>query len=59
MAKSNSSNSGGIGFWVALFLLFLNLRLAGVIIGFTSIWIPLAVVAVLLMLIALCGGFNR
>jgi hypothetical protein len=62
MSKSNSSSSDGIGFGGALFLLFLGLRLAGVIDWpwiwvFAPIWIPLALLGVIgavVVIIAWC-----
>jgi hypothetical protein len=60
MSNSNSSSSGGIGFGGALFVL----RLAGVINWpwiwvFAPIWSPLALLSLGVIVLALCGVFNR
>lgn len=64
MRSTNSSSSGGIGFGGALFLLFLGLRLAGVIDWpwvwvFAPIWIPLALVAVGLLVIGVVSCIGQ
>lgn len=58
MSSNNSSSSDGIGFTGALFLLFLGLRLAGVIDWpwiwvFAPAWIPLALVGAGLIIIGI------
>lgn len=64
MSRSESSSSGGIGFSGALFLLFLGLRLAGVINWpwvwvFAPIWIPLALAAVILLVIGIVAYISE
>lgn len=58
MASNKSSSSNGIGFGGALFLLFLGLRLAGIIDWpwvwvFAPIWIPVNLAAVILVIIGI------
>ena len=62
--KSGSSSSSGIGFWGLLTVLFIGLKLGGII-GWSwlwvlaPLWIPGAVLAAILSvcaLVVLCGG---
>jgi hypothetical protein len=64
VSSPNTSSSGGSGFFTLLFLLFLGLRLAGVIDWpwiwvFAPIWGPLVFALLGLIVLALCGVFNK
>ena len=64
MTSNKSSRSNGIGFGGALFLLFLGLRLAGIIDWpwvwvFAPIWIPATLAAVILVIIGILAYISE
>lgn len=64
MANNTQTQSGGVGFFSLLFLLFLGLKLGGVIDWSwwwvtAPLWIPLAIVAVLLAVAGVCFGLAK
>ncbi len=64
MAKQKSESTGGIGICTVLFLIFLVLKLVGVITWSwwwvtAPIWIPLAVLAIILMVIGIGYVINK
>ena len=64
MASQSSSSSGGIGFLDMLTILFVALKLTGVIAWswwwvLAPIWVPLAIVVVLLLILGLGGALVK
>ena len=64
MKRSNTTSGSDNGFCGLLFLLFLGLRLAGVIDWpwiwvFAPLWIPLVALVAAFSIFALCDRFNK
>lgn len=64
MSQSNSSSSGGIGFFGLLTILFIGLKLGGVIViawwwVLSPLWIPVAFLLFIAILVAIFSRYGR